>query len=107
MKNIFKTIPFIFIALLLSACGAPEINGTSEESIQKSIQVMSENLSPEKKETFQDAVKEFKFFIFMDIRQDNQNKSYAELDKATYAKMNGKTVDDIIEWYDNVNEIIE
>ncbi|OUR63639.1 hypothetical protein A9Q79_09875 [Methylophaga sp. 42_25_T18] len=93
MKYTFKIASLILVALLLTACGDPKIDASSDEAMKKSIQAIKEKLTEEKKEEFKEAL----FGIYMSgaLASMGGDKSEEEVQAAILANLDGKTADDL------------
>ncbi|WP_349971393.1 DUF6694 family lipoprotein [Pseudomonas caspiana] len=81
--------------LLLSGCGEPKLDGSSEATMKTSIQKIVDSLPPEKQEQFSSDVK-LLLFSNLDlaaVMRGDQTKDGAAA--AMYAGLNGKTADQV------------
>jgi hypothetical protein len=93
MKHISRMASLIFVALLLTACAEPKLDGSSPEMLQNSAKIIMEDLPEEMKEKF----KETFTWVSMAIRFTNMDngKTREESRAMLSAELDGKTADDI------------
>ena len=61
MKNILKTLALGVMITLLTACGEPKLDTSSDEAMKASIQKIMAELSPEEQENFKKTITRFNF----------------------------------------------
>lgn len=93
MKHTLKLASLILAALLLTACGDPKLDTSSDETMKKSMEVIMSELSEEKQKQFQKTVAG----IYMAEAFSNLGgkKSKDEMRASVNAKLDGKTAEDL------------
>ncbi len=102
MKNILRTSVVLTLTGLISACGGPELNGKSQETLQSSMKEIIESLDTKEAHQFQ------KDFVFISTSMMNGVKFDLN---AINAKQNeiletfdGKTAEDVVEMANQMRE---
>jgi len=93
MKLTLKAVSLIFAALLLTACGDPKLDGSSDEAMKKSVQKVMAKLPDEKKEEFKKTLTGI--YMLGALASMGGDKSKDEVQAAITAKLDGKTADDV------------
>lgn len=86
-----KLVAVILLGALLSACGKPEIDASSEESYKSSLKEMNSELSPEMQESLSKALTKLAFQKFMGGAQSGTDKV-----TAFRSSVDGKTAEELI-----------
>jgi Pyruvate/2-oxoacid:ferredoxin oxidoreductase gamma subunit len=93
MKYNFKNIFSVIAVLMLTACGDPKIDASSDETMAESLQAIVDELPNEKKEQFKEAVTGI--YMVGAFASMGSDKSKEEIQAAIAAKLDGKTADEI------------
>ena len=93
MKKFVTTACALTVAILLTACGDPKIDGSSDEAMKKSVQAIMESLPDEKKEEFKKTLTGI--YMLGGLASLGSNKSKEEVQAEITAKLDGKTADEI------------
>lgn len=56
MKNFIRIFNIILLSLMLTACGEPTLDTSSDEALQQSLKEMTKDLSKKDKKEFQQAL---------------------------------------------------
>lgn len=86
----------VSVALILSACGDPRIDGSSEEAYKASIQKVRDALDEKKKDEFDSALKQVAFSK-LDLKAIFSGSATPDsIGKDVLTSLNGKTASDVI-----------
>lgn len=105
MKYTLKVISLIFFTLLLTACGDPKLDGSSDEAMKKSVKVIMEELPDEKKKEFKKTLKGI--YMLGALANMREGKSKSEVRAIIAAKLDGKTADDVFSMAKEMKEKIK
>ena len=94
MKKVVKVLLVCFVVLSLFGCGEPTFDASSEDAMEKSVELMSADLSPEKKEVFEQNILGMYMLAALATMGDEEDQKMALV--KVNEKLNGKTVDEII-----------
>ena len=84
------------VAVALAGCGEPKLDGSSDEAMKASIQKITEQLSPEKRTKFQEALT-LVVFQGLDFKAVMKGDVTAEdIAGNAMASLSGKTADELI-----------
>lgn len=87
-----KTVIALSMVAFLAGCGDPAIDGSTDESFEKSSQKVAEALTEAQKEKFGQAI----VVLAVSYAFENIGESTEETSKRFREKLHGKTADDII-----------
>jgi len=102
MKFTLKVVSLIFAALLLTACGDPKLDGSSNEAMKKSVQEIMTKLPDEKKEEFKKTLTGI--YMLGALASMGSDKSKEEVQAEITAKLDGKTADDVFAMAKEIKE---
>ncbi|MFV0576868.1 MAG: DUF6694 family lipoprotein [Vibrio sp.] len=105
MKKVFSTLCLLATAFLLTACGSPKLDGSSNEALDQSITTVMNELPAEKRDEF----KKDLMSIYMAEAMSNPSQlASPEAFKATVAKkLDGKSADDIFKMGDDIKKDLD
>ena len=102
MKYTLSITLLMLIALLLTACGDPTLDGSSDEAMKKSVQIILEELPDEKKERFKEILSGI--YELGTLAYEGSNQSKDEVQAIINSKLEGKTANDIFYMIDEIKE---
>lgn len=93
--KITKYLLIVMFTSLITACGSPELNTSTDETIMSSMQDIMSELSPEDQEKFLISLTE----IYMNSAMSSigSNKSPEEMKLSVNSKLDGKTAKEIFD----------
>jgi hypothetical protein len=90
-----KVVVLVVAALMLSGCGEPKLDGSSEDAMKTSLQKVSESLSADKRAQFESDLK-LVLLSGLDFKAVLRGeKSTSDTTKALLADLNGKTAEQV------------
>lgn len=102
MNNILKTIVFGVMITLLTACGKPKLDTSSDEAMKASIQEIMTELSPKDKQNFEKAITGI--YVLGAMASLGKNVSVEQAKENINTKLNGKTAEDIFIMANEIRE---
>ena len=92
MKKIINLLTVLAFALILTACGAPTIDASSEKAMQESMEEITKDMTEAEKTEFGMAI----MAVSMKVAMSNMgNPEKAE--EAVQEALDGKTAEEVIE----------
>jgi hypothetical protein len=103
MKLILKIIPLILASFILTACGddIPKFDGSSKESMSKSMESIAAKLPEEKKDMFKQAIAGSYMQAMVKNKFNKLGKSPEEVEREITSKLDGKTGEEIIDLFNS------
>ena len=105
MSKLLKYLSITLLVSLLTACGDPKLDTSTDETMKSSVQNMMSELSPEDKNKFKKTITGI--YMIGALSSIRSNKSPEEIKASINSKLNGKTVVEIFEMADKIREKIK
>lgn len=101
MKNLLKLVVTITTIFLLSGCGDPTLDTSSDAALKESVSKIMADLSQDDQERFKKALTGvYMFGALASMGSDNPEQARAKIDE----KLNGKTAEDIFQLADELKQ---
>ncbi|MBB1201392.1 hypothetical protein EGM70_13955 [Enterobacteriaceae bacterium 89] len=92
-----KLISVALLAFMLTGCGEPKIDGSSDQALRESVQKVREALPEDKRTEFDDAIKVIAFQVSMkEMMQAGANSNTADVANKLKSSLSGKTGEEVI-----------
>jgi len=102
MKNILKTLALGVMITLLTACGEPKLDTSSDEAMKASIQKIMAELSPEEQENFKKTITGI--YMLGAMASLGNDVSADQANAKINAKLDGKTAKEVFIMADEIRE---
>jgi adenylate cyclase len=100
--NIIKYILVVLLISLVTACGTPKLDTSTDETIETSAQNIMSELSIEDQERFKKSL--VGIYTIGALSSMGSNKSADEIQSSVNAKLNGKTAEEIFKLAEEISQ---
>lgn len=101
MNNMLKLVLAITTILMLSACGKPTLDTSSDEAMKESVQKIMADLSKDDQEKFKKTLTGiYMLGALASLGSDNAEDAKAKIN----AKLNGKTAEEVFQLADELKQ---